>query len=149
MTEQPLRPETETINISTENVSIDTGFQLPADDVRSVENRGGLEAVIERSTEPLSYEPSAQDLGPAADGTVGVSAVDPDYAGAGAAGANTTTTGSGISQLNTTTFGSSAEPPGVGPTESVIGTQVPVMGSGNDDIQTNGARVEGADGQPL
>ena len=147
--EHALRPQNDATTIAGDDAQSGSGFQLSADDPRSVENRGGLEAVIERTTEKLDYEPSAQDLGPAADGTTG-GAFDADYVGAGTTGSTTSTVGSGIPQLNTTgNFGSTSQVPGVGPTESVIGTQAPALGSSNDDIQTDGARVEDADGQPL
>lgn len=70
---------------------------MSSDDSCSVENRGGLEAVIERTTENLDYESSAQDLAP----------------------------------------------------ENVNGTLAPRLGSSNNDIETNGARVEFESGQPL
>lgn len=142
------------------------GFEMAPDDPRSVNRRGGLEAVIERGTEKLSSEPSAKDMGPAAAGTTGGD-FDPKYAGAGAPSADTTAVDSGIVELNTTgAFGSGAEPPGVGPSESIIGTRAPQLEmtdvglidiastdmsvTGDDEHrQSGGARVEGADGQPL
>ncbi|HVF84509.1 MAG TPA: hypothetical protein VM821_00895 [Abditibacteriaceae bacterium] len=143
-----------------------TGFEMAPDDPRSVNRRGGLEAVMERSAEPMSHEPTAKDMGPADMGTTGGD-FDPKYVGAGATGANTTDVDSGIVNLNTTgSFGSSSEPPGVGPSESIIGTRAPQLEmtdvglvdlastdmsvTGDDENQQGGgARVDGADGQPL
>ena len=142
------------------------GFEMASDDPRSVNQRGGLEAVMERSAEPLSYEPTAKDMGPADMGTTGGD-FDPKYVGAGAPSADTTAVDSGIVDLNTTgAFGSGAEPPGVGPSESVIGTRAPQLEmtdvglvdiastdmsvTGDDENRRGGgARVDGADGQPL
>lgn len=142
------------------------GFEMAPDDPRSVNRRGGLEAVMERSAEPMSHEPTAEEMGPA-DAGITSGDFDPKYAGAGATGASTTDVDSGIVNLNTTgSFGSSSQPPGVGPSESVIGTRAPQLEmtdvglvdiastdmsvTGDDEnLQGGGARVEGEDGQPL
>ncbi len=156
----------ETNNATDDKTLSGTGFEMSEDDPRSVNNRGGIEAIAERSTEKLSYEPTAKDLGPAADGTTGGD-FDPKYVGAGSSGADTTTVDSGIVNLNTAgELGSMAEPPGVGPSESVIGTRstqlemtdvglvdvasTDMSVTGDDDHQASGgARVEDENGNLL
>lgn len=155
------------INNQTDDKSISgTGFEMSENDPRSVNQRGGLEKVIERSTEKLSYEPSAKDLGSPTMGTTGGD-FDPKYVGAGSAQADTTAVGSGIVNLNTSgELGSMAEPPGVGPSESIIGTRatqlemtdvglvdvasVDMSVTGDDAHQASGgARVEDEKGNLL
>lgn len=165
--DQHLKPQHETTSVTAQSQDdSDIGFEMAPDDPRSVNRRGGLEAVVECSTEKLDYEPTAQEQGPADAGITGGD-FEAKYVGAGSTGADTTSVDSGIVNLNTTgEMGSMSEPPGVGPSESIIGTRAPriemtdvglvdvamtdMSVTGDDENQqSGGARVEDKNGNVL
>ena len=144
-----------------------TGFDLPADDPRRLENRQGVREFAESSAEPMSHEMNAAELGPAADGTTGVATPQAHDVGAGGVVVSSVAEDS-VSYNTTGLLGTGSGPAGVGPIEGsasgapVTAPQVEITDVGAVDMSvagpdflagqedgTMGARVENENGEPL
>jgi hypothetical protein len=143
----------------------DAGFELPADDPRRTENRGGLENIINRGED--AYEEGQAELNErdtTGAGNTGVKEGDaPGAVGAGGTGAGNP----GQIQPHTNIHAPKTGPIGAGEVEGgrsgatepqVEMTDIGLVDVGVTDMSvtgddqnhpSGGARVEGPDGQPL
>lgn len=142
-----------------------TGFDLPADDPRRTDNRGGLDSDVGTAGDPHPGSGAAA-MGPSNIGTTGARGIVNDDIGAGGSG-EATATGDQVNLGTTGMVASTYGPPGVGPIEGsasgIVSPQVEFTDLGPVDIAATdmsvtgddenlpggGARVENENGEPL
>ena len=142
-----------------------TGFDLPPDDPRRTENRGGLDADLGSAGE-VQPGHGAGALGPADIGTTQARGIENDDIGARSTG-ESTATGDQVNMGTTGAMATTYGPPGVGPVEGsatgIVAPQVEYTDLGPVDVAvtdmsvtqddehqgSGGARVNNENGEPL